>query len=68
MNDAEIVAAVRRILDERRPAEETIRTIRALVEPRREPQPIRPIARTERGWPILQASDAWERHDDPEMP
>lgn len=65
MNDAEVVAGVRRVLDESRPPEETIREIRDLIEPRREPSP---IERTERDWPILYASEAWERHDAPETP
>ncbi|MGC4942218.1 hypothetical protein [Kribbella sp. DT2] len=65
MSEAEILAAVRRILDQRLPAEETIRAIRQLVEPQRKPHP---LERTEGCWPILRTSDdAWERHDDPEM-
>lgn len=53
---------VQRILDEHRPAEETIRAVRRVFEP-----PVRRplVERTERDWPIL--TSAWERHDDPEM-
>lgn len=68
-SDTEVLTNVRRVLDERRTAEETIRAIRQLLEPPRERQP---IVRTERGWPVLRVSSApgavWERHDDPEMP
>ncbi|MEV6890352.1 hypothetical protein [Kribbella sp. NPDC051137] len=69
-NDAEVLATVRHILDERRPAEDTIRAIRKLLEPPRERQP---VELTGRGWPVLRASEApsgtaWEYHDDPEMP
>ena len=58
-----VLDEVRRILDDRRPAEETIRAIWRVLEP-----PVRrpPVERTERGWPVL--TPAWERHDDPEMP
>lgn len=58
----DVLAGVRRILDERRPPEQTIHAIRQLLDP-----PRAPVQRTERGWPVLRAS-AWERHDDPEMP
>lgn len=71
MNDAEVVAQVRGILDARRPAEETIRQIKQLVRPPVEPTPVQ---LTDRGWPVLQTSmvpppapsTVWRRHDDPE--
>jgi hypothetical protein len=65
MSEAEVLAEVRRILDQRWPAEKTIRAVRRLMNPPREH---RVIERTERGWPILRASDApraaWERDKD----
>jgi hypothetical protein len=68
MNDAEIVIEVRRILDQRQPAEQTIRAIKALVSP---PKPKTPVELTARRWPVLHPSappgTAWERHDDPEL-
>jgi hypothetical protein len=63
MNDAEVLAAVRQILDERHPTEDTIRAIKALLDPQREP---RPIERDPKG--RLYFGTQWERHDDPEMP
>lgn len=67
-SDAEVLATVQHILDEQWPAEQTIREIRQLLQPRRELQ--QTIARGAGGWPVLRASapvgTAWERHDDPE--
>lgn len=67
MNEAEVLAEVRRILADRRPADETIRAVRRLLNPPREPQP---LERTESGWPVLRASDVpmatWEPHLDAE--
>lgn len=69
MSDTEVLAGVLSMLDERRPAEETIRAIRRLLEPAPEPQP---IERNSRGWPLLRASTlpapTWSHHDDPETP
>lgn len=59
----DVVAGVRRVLDDGWSAEQTIRAIRRLLDP---PGPPVPVERTERGWPVLRAS-AWERHDDPEL-
>jgi hypothetical protein len=55
---------VRRILDQRRAPEETIRAIRQLLDP---PVERLPVEHTDRGWPVLRAS-ARERHDAPEVP
>lgn len=69
MSDSEKLAAVRRVLNAGRPAEETIGAIHRLLDPPRAPQP---IERTDRGWPVLRGSNspgaAWEWHDDPEVP
>lgn len=67
MNDAEGVAQVRSILDERWLAEETICQINQLARP---PVERKPVELTDRGWPVLRAAPgmAWESHDDPEMP
>lgn len=62
MNEAETLAAVRRILDEGRPAEETIRAIRRVLAPANDQAP---VERDQRNWPLL---GGWQRHDDPEMP
>lgn len=59
-----VLVEVRRILDQRRPPEETVRAIRQVLDP---PVELMSVERTDRGWPVLRAS-AWERHDDPEMP
>lgn len=67
MNDAEGVAQVHSIPDERWPAEETIRQIKQLVRP---PVERKPMELTDRGWPVLRAAPgmAGESHDDPETP
>lgn len=64
MTDQNVLADVRRVLDEGRTAEQTIRAIRELLDP---PIPSPPLERTERGWPVLRAS-MWESHNDPQMP
>jgi hypothetical protein len=53
-SDTDVLLQVRRVLDDRRPAEETIRTIRRLLAPPPEQQPLK---RTNRGWPVLRASE-----------
>jgi len=50
---ATVLVQVCRILDERWPAEETIRAIRRVLEA---PADRRPVERTSRGWPVLRAS------------
>lgn len=54
----DVLAGVRRILDEGRPAQQTIRAIRRVLDP---PDPPVPVECTDRGWPVLRAS-TWERH------
>lgn len=49
-----VLSEVRRILDERRGAHETIRTIRRLLEP---PAVQRPVQLTDRGWPVMRSTD-----------
>ncbi|MFF0270057.1 hypothetical protein [Kribbella sp. NPDC004536] len=53
MPSPDVLSEVRRILDEHRPAEQTIRAIRRLLDPPAAPVPIQ---RTDRGWPVLRAS------------
>jgi hypothetical protein len=65
----EVLSQVRGVLDKRYPAEETIRLIRRLLDPPRQQQP---IEHTERGWPVLRASeiraDRCARRDESESP
>ncbi|MDX2969484.1 hypothetical protein PWY87_09100 [Kribbella solani] len=60
----DVLAGVRRILDERRAPEETIRAIRRLLQP---PAAPRPRQHTDAGWPVLRAS-SWEQHTSPKVP
>ncbi|GAA1599180.1 hypothetical protein GCM10009804_64730 [Kribbella hippodromi] len=55
----EVLAGVRRILDERRAPEETIRAIRRLLKP---PVALPTRQHTDGGWPVLRAS-AWNPDD-----
>jgi len=70
MSDAEKLATVQNILNERRRSpEQTIRDIREVLKP--PPKPPTPIEKDSGGWPVMRAcileGSSWEYHDDPEM-
>lgn len=52
-----VLSEVRKTLDQRSSAEETIRMIRRLLEP---PTRHRPVELTDRGWPVLRKTGADE--------
>lgn len=55
-----VLSEVRRILDERRAAEETIRMIRRLLTPVMH----RPVQLTDRGWPVLRSTGSCDNAAD----